>query len=173
MEAEPELWLPHVDPSGSVLGRVRRSDVHGNPTLLHSVVHLLVENARGQLLLQLRSRTKDIQPGRWDTSVGGHVHYGETIQAALRRETQEELGFDPGEQPPPLLYRYVMKNSIESELVYTHHLSCEGPFQRQEEEIDALRFWSPTEIETTLGQGVFTPNFEDEYRRLKSYRDGG
>ena len=55
---------------------------------------------------------KDIQPGRWDTSVGGHVDYGEEIEVALRREAREELGLhDIG--LPRLLFRYVFQSRVE------------------------------------------------------------
>ena len=56
------------------------------------VVHLHVFNASGELFLQHRAETKDVQPGRWDTSVGGHVDFGESIHDALKREASEELG---------------------------------------------------------------------------------
>lgn len=39
--------------------------------LLHPVVHLHLFNSRGELYLQKRPEWKDIQPGRWDTAVGG------------------------------------------------------------------------------------------------------
>ena len=35
---------------------------------------------------------EDIQPGKWDTSVGGHVDLGESVEMALHREVKEELG---------------------------------------------------------------------------------
>jgi len=65
---------------------------HGNPALVHRAVHVLVVNAAGELLLQKRSARKDIQPGKWDTSVGGHLEPGESYFAAALREMREELG---------------------------------------------------------------------------------
>lgn len=34
-------------------------------------------------------------------------------------------------------------------------------------ELDGGRFWSIEEIKNNLGKGVFTPNFESEFARLK------
>jgi isopentenyldiphosphate isomerase len=155
-----------VDEEGRVVGTARRSEVHGNRRLMHPVVHCLVTDGSGRLLLQLRSRHKDVQPGKWDTSVGGHVDPGETIEQALRRELREELGLDPEGCAPEFLYRYVMRSDIETELVHTFRLTSEGPFRPDPNEIDDVRFWTPAEIEAELGGGVFTPNFEDEYARF-------
>ncbi len=160
--------LPLVDEEGRVVGTARRSEVHGNPRLMHPVVHCLVTDRSGRLLLQLRSPHKDVQPGKWDTSVGGHVDPGETIEEALRRELREELGLDPEGCVPEFLYRYVMRSDIETELVHTYRLTLEGPFCPDPNEIDEVRFWTAAEIEARLGSGVFTPNFEDEYRRLRN-----
>ncbi len=160
-------WFPLVDPTGAVIGRARREECHGDPALLHPVVHCLVRNRSGDLLLQLRSEEKDIQPGKWDTSVGGHVTAGESEAEALRREMREEIGLDAGAASPRLLYRYLHRNPVESELVATYLAETDGPFVRQAAEVQALRFWTEAEIETALGSGVFTPNFEEEYARYR------
>lgn len=162
--------FPLVDEQGGVLGSVMRSEAHGNPALMHPVVHCLVTDGQGRLLLQLRSLDKDIQPGKWDTSVGGHVGFGESIEEAAYRELAEEIGLEAGSVQLRFLYRYVMRNEIESELVHTYECQSEGPFRRQPSEIDELRFWTDEQIEAHLGTGVFTPNFEDEYRRFRSSR---
>jgi isopentenyldiphosphate isomerase len=160
--------FPLVNEQGEVIGSALRSEVHGNPSLMHPVVHCIVVNARGDLLLQLRSRDKDVQPGRWDTSVGGHVGLGESIDHAIARELSEEIGLDAASVTLRLLYRYVNRSPIETELVHTYHCAVEGPFRRQESEIDELRFWTREQVRKALGTGVFTPNFEDEFRRFEA-----
>jgi len=161
-------WLPLVDLDGQTTGKARRSEVHGNPRLMHPVVHCLVFNQAGSLLLQLRSLTKDVQPGRWDTSVGGHVGLEESPAAAVVREVREELGIIVQTQEVLFLYRYVMRSSIETELVHTYVMTHEGPFVPEPNEIDELRFWSPSDIEADLGTSIFTPNFEEEYARSRA-----
>ncbi len=161
-------WLPLVDKEGQTIGRARRSEVHGNPSLMHPVVHCLVFNRAGSLLLQLRSMSKDVQPGRWDTSVGGHVGLDESLEAALLREVKEELSILVQAEQFSFLYRYIMRSAIETELVHTYAVTHEGPFVPEAGDIDELRFWSWCEIEAALGTSVFTPNFEDEYARASA-----
>lgn len=161
-------WLPIVDAAGNCVGRARRREAHGNPALMHPVVHCLVSDASGGLLLQLRSHTKDVQPGKWDTSVGGHVDFGESVEQALVREIREELGLHVPLEHLRFLYRYQMRSSIETELVHTFALCHEGPFRPEPGEIDELRVWSHGEVLSALGQGVFTPNFEDEFARYRA-----
>jgi hypothetical protein len=63
--------FPVVDEEGHVLGSATRGECHNGARLLHPVVHLHVFNASGDIYLQKRPEWKDIQPGKWDTAVGG------------------------------------------------------------------------------------------------------
>ena len=85
-------YLEIVNEKGEIIGSAQRSEIHGNPSLMHKVVHVLVFNREGDLLLQKRSQNKDVAPGKWDTSVGGHVEAGEDLLGSCKREMLEELG---------------------------------------------------------------------------------
>lgn len=158
-----EEMFPVVDEQGNILGAATRGECHGGSRLLHPVVHLHVFNSQGDLYLQHRPLWKDIQPGRWDTAVGGHVDLGESVDMALRREAREELGLE-GFVPEPL-DTYVFESVRERELVYTFRTTWDGPVCPSDE-LDGGRFWTPDEIRQQLGKGVFTPNFESELRRV-------
>ncbi len=160
-----EEWFDIVTSEGNIIGKAPRSAVHGQPELMHPVVHAHILNSRGDIFLQKRASSKDIQPGKWDTAIGGHVNSGETIEHALRREAEEELGISHIEYQP--IFRYVMRNELESELVYGFLLQEEGPFHPDPSEISEARFWSLEEVDNSLGKDLLTPNFEKEFGILK------
>lgn len=155
-----EEMLEVVDASGAVKGIAKRSEVHGNPSMMHRVVHVLVFNDKGELLLQKRSMNKDVAPGKWDTSVGGHVNPGEDIKEAAKREMQEELGISEAE--PVLLYNYLFRNDFESELVSTFSCVFNGKITFNKEEIDEVRFYDLKKISENMGTGLLSDNFELE-----------
>ncbi len=157
-----------VDEEGRVVGTATRRACHSNPALIHQTVHVLVLDGEGRLFLQKRSAHKDIQPGKWDTSVGGHMVPGEAPEAAAAREMTEELGVPP--RSLRFLYRYLWRSNVETELVRTFMTLHEGPFRLHPDEIEEGRFWGVADVEQGLGSGCFTPNFELEFRKLRSWQ---
>ena len=155
--------FPVVTEQGEVIGSATRGECHSGSRLLHPVVHLHVFNSRGEIYLQKRPEWKDIQPGKWDTAVGGHVDYGETPAEALQREVREELGIT--EFLPQFVDMYVFDSRRERELVYVQRTTYDGPVRPSQNELDGGRFWSTAEIRAAIGQGILTPNFESEYQR--------
>ena len=160
---QKEEWFPLVDSDGSVIGKATRKECHSGSKLLHPVIHLHVFNDAGDLFLQKRSESKDIQPSKWDTAVGGHVDWGETVEDALRREAMEELGIIGF--TPQLVTCYEFESEIERELVHTYKTTYNGVILPNKDEIEEGRFWTLAEVKAGMGKGIFTPNFEGEIGR--------
>lgn len=152
--------FPIVNEAGMVVGCATRGECHSGIKILHPVVHLHLFNSKGDLFLQKRPIWKDIQPGKWDTAVGGHVEYGEEVEDALMREAKEELGINDFIHEK--VGCYVFESTKERELVYSFMTIYDGKILTTEE-LDGGRFWSKEEILNNLGKNVFTPNFESEY----------
>ncbi len=162
MDNQQEIF-PIVNEQGEVKGSATRGECHSGSKLLHPVVHLHVFNSRGEVYLQRRPDWKDIQPGKWDTAVGGHVDYGETPEEALLREVGEELGIK--DFVPEFVDMYVFESQRERELVYVNRTTYDGPVCPSADELAGGRFWTMQEIGEAMGKGVLTPNFESEFRR--------
>lgn len=158
--------LPALDACGRVFGRMTRAYAHSGSMVLHPVVHLHLVNPRGEIYLQKRSMSKDLLPGYWDTAVGGHVGYGESIAEALSREACEELGLS--DFSPVSLVSYVFTSAVESELVNVFAAAGRFDPKPDRNEVEEGRWWSAAEIREAIGKSVLTPNFESEYQRIRA-----
>jgi isopentenyldiphosphate isomerase/intracellular septation protein A len=159
-----EEWFDIVDGEGKVLGKAPRSLCHSRKGLLHPVVHLHVLNSQDRLFLQKRSPEKQIQPGKWDTAVGGHVSSGETVEAALKREAAEELGLSGFKAAA--VARYIWESDVESELVYMFVTRTDGPLRINPAEISEGKFWKISRIKESRARDILTPNLEFELEIL-------
>lgn len=163
-----EEWVPLVNEQGKVTGQAPRSKVHNGSKLLHPVVHLHVLNKNGSILLQKRPVDKLIQPGKWDTAVGGHISAGETLEQALKKEVFEEIGLKGFSAKLQKVYKW--ESEVEAELIYLFTTYDYKGFRIQSDEVEELRFWTKKQVEKNLGDAIFTPNFEMEFGMLKEFK---
>ena len=155
------------DEAGNRIGTAPRSECHGDPKLLHHTAHVVVFHPEtGAILLQKRAVTKDIQPGKWDTAVGGHLALGEDYEAGARRELAEELGVTA---PAELEYLFdgKIRNAIESEDTRVFAIRMAEGFKFQKSEIDEIRFWTAAELFAPENRKLFTPNLRAELDELR------
>lgn len=160
-----EEWFDIVDRDGRVVGSAPRPVCHSQPGFLHPVVHVHLLDDRDRIFLQKRSRHKEIQPGMWDTAVGGHIRSGEKIEEALKREAEEELGLK--ELKARFVARYVWETDVESELVFMFMARTDKDPTINPEEIEEGKFWKIKKIREKKGRQIFTPNFEHEFSLLE------
>lgn len=158
-------WFPVVAPSGMVIGRATRSYCHSGKKPLHPVIHIHIIDRFSRIYLQKRSMKKDIQPGKWDTAVGGHISYGEGVLEAVYREASEELGFS--EFNPIHIDAYEFESEIEREMVNVFAVVGSYELHPDLDEVDEGRWWDIADIDANLGKGVFTPNFESEFTMIR------
>jgi len=162
-----EEWFDLIDLQRNTIGQAPRSVCHQNPGLIHRAVHVLVFDHQHHLFLQKRSEHKDVQPNKWDTSVGGHLNPGEKPIDGATREMREELGISNQVLTPA--YEYVWRSEIETEWITAFAITYEGPFKLDQGEIAEGRFWSPDEIRSKLTDGIFTPQFVNEFSKMTEW----
>ena len=79
-----------VDENCTVLYQTSKVKAHQD-ALLHRCVIAEVINSKGEWLMVKQSQTRQ-EPGKFVSPMGGHVSAGESLEDALKREMQEELG---------------------------------------------------------------------------------
>ncbi len=156
-----------VDNSDSVVGSASRDEVHRSG-FLHRSAHLLVFDSHGRVLLQKRSSEKDRFPGRWDSSVSGHVDSGEEYDECVVREASEEIGLDL-EGVPERMFKIDACKETDNEFTWAYRHYSEGPFVVSEEEISEVRWFSVDRVDQMLLEegDVFSPTFAVVWRLLK------
>ena len=158
-------YFPIVESNGLVIGRSTREYCHGGSKPLHPVIHIHIIDLFCRIYLQKRAMNKDIQPGKWDTAVGGHVSYGESIVEAVYREAYEELRFQ--EFNPIHLETYEFESPVEREMVSVFAAVGTYDLRPDPEEVAEGRWWPVEDIDANIGKGVFTPNFESEFKMIR------
>jgi 16S rRNA (adenine1518-N6/adenine1519-N6)-dimethyltransferase len=138
---KPGELLAVVDEDDRLLAPRDRATIH-REHLLHRAVHILLVNRRGELLLQKRSYRKERFPGRWDSSVSGHVDASESYSESAKRELQEEIGV---RAPLVELAKVPASTATGNEFIKVFGGVYDGPFHWNQHEIDTGGFF-PLEL---------------------------
>lgn len=136
MDDQNELFIV-VDKNDKVLGYRTRYDCHHNKQLIHRAVGIVVYNNKGQILVQKRSKNKDLHPNFYTISASGHVSKGQSYKQAALRELKEELGIKSTLKQEK---KFLAEMPQETEIDCLFTTIYEGPFYPNGEEIDEVRF---------------------------------
>ena len=148
-----------VDDSDTVVGRASREEVHRSGHL-HRSAHLLVFDSDGRVLLQKRSSAKDTFPGRWDSSVSGHVDSGEWYDECVVREASEEIGIALSETPEKL-FKIDACEETANEFTWVYRTLNAGPFSVNQQEISEIRWFTKEDVSRLIDskREIFSPAF--------------
>jgi len=162
--------LDIVDEADEVVAQATRAAVHaGNH--LHRATHMLLQNSRGQVFVQLRSKTKDMNPGLWDTSAAGHVDAGESYLDCAVRELQEELGVTAQADQLQEFMRVAPSADNGFEFVRVYWVKSDDPITLEPDEIDDGRWLSIGDLENWLAERPeeFTPDFHHIWQNAQAF----
>lgn len=133
-----ELFIV-ADKDDNMVGYKTRRECHQNKNLIHRAIHILIVNDKGEILMQKRSATKDLQPGYYTLSVGGHVVKGEIYESSARRELEEELGIKISFKKAT---KYLAEVEDQTEFVMIFKGMSNGPFKIDKREVEYVKFFT-------------------------------
>jgi len=128
----------HVDEEDKVIGKVTRKEAR-EKNLIHRGAIILVFNSKGEILVQKRSMTKDVFPGRYEMMVGGVCDYGEDYETTARRELFEEVGL---KSELEYLFTCLYMDNYLKQVAAVYRTVSDDKLVLQEEEVDSAEFMS-------------------------------
>ena len=152
-----EEFLEVYSPEGTKTGQKKsKSEIH-RKGLFHSTVHVWIFTEEGNILIQKRSKKKELNPGVWDVSVAGHIKFNENIKEAAKRETLEETGININTKDLLKIGVYrsinIHPTAIDKEFFHTYILKIDKNsinLDFKNNEVDDLKFISIEEMESLI-----------------------
>jgi len=152
--------LDIVNDADEVVGQATRTRVHAE-NRMHRATHIILRNSTGDIFIQLRSKTKDTNPGLWDSSAAGHVDAGEGYDACAARELHEELGVLVSADALVEIGRIAPTSSNGFEFVRIYAATSDDPITLEAGEIDDGKWVTRAELEQWMSDNpeVFADTF--------------
>ena len=158
------------------LDRIGTGEVHPRgqklpPDRYHIVVHVVIFNARGEMLIQQRQPFKEGWPNLWDVTVGGSAVAGDTSRQAAEREVMEEIGLriDLTNTLPHLTLPF--RDGFDDIYLLEQEVDLDS-LRLQESEVQAVRWATEDEIQQMLADGRFIPYHASLITLLFALRKG-
>lgn len=153
-----------VDDQDTVLGSITRDEAHTDKSKIHRAILVLVSNSEKALLFQKRTEHKDLYPGFWGLSCGGHVSPGESYRLAAVRELQEELGVNLYLQP---IEKILFQKESESEFIQVYKAETEEiPQNFDVDEISEMRWVERNDLVDFIEREKVTPTGIETLKKL-------
>lgn len=167
---DEELIL--VDEHDTPIGHLDKASCHDGAGILHRAFSLFLFDSEGRTLLQQRAAGKRLWPGYWSNSCCSHPRRSESMEEAVERRLDQELGV---QAQLHFLYKFRYQAAFETlgsehELCWVYAGRCDQRPVVNSTEISNWRWLPPAELEHELNRYPerFTPWFKLEWARLQA-----
>lgn len=161
-----------VDELDREIGGRPKSECHEGNGILHRAFSIFVFNGNDELLLQQRSAEKPLWPNYWSNTCCSHPRRGESMETAVSRRLEQELGFEC-----ELEFLYKFKYHAQYGAVGAEHEYCwvyfgryDGPVDVNVKEIGDWQFIGVGALDAELEERPekFTPWFKMEWMHIRN-----
>jgi len=160
-----EYWLPIVNDTGRVIGRVARSASLEKPgTYQHPLIRIMVYKPG---FVFLSPRTYEFCPdvGKYDHPFECMMEYGVSVEESIEKMQKE---FFPGSHSPKFLLRYKHENAIGRWQVLLYLLTIEDENELIGLDKNDGKFWTIQQIRENVGKSFFSTFLEGEIDLLET-----
>ncbi len=167
---EAELLIL-VDEDDVEIGHLDKAACHNGDGVLHRAFSLFIFNRSGDLLLQQRSPSKRLWPLSWSNSCCSHPRKGESMERAIERRLDEELGMS-SHFHHLFTFQYRAKYldvGSENEVCWVFAGLSDHQPEANVHEINAVRWIAPGALdqEFETRPDIFTPWFAMEWPQVR------
>jgi len=164
-----------VDIKGKPTGDTCMKSVAHQNGILHASSHIWFYTVTGEILIQKRSKSKEIYPDLWDVSVAGHIAAGEISIKSAIREIKEEIGLDISEKELSYQGIWIEKHEhtnglIDNEVHHIYIAKLKEHFCKltaQKEEVSDLKLVSLNYLENNYtNSALFVPHCSKYYQYI-------
>jgi len=156
---QKEYWLPIVDETGRVIGRVARSASLEKPgTYQHPLIRILVYKSG---FIYLSPRTYEFCPdvGKYDYPFEYMMEYGVSVEETIEKMQKD---FFPTSHSPKFLLRYKHENAIGHWQVLLYLLTIDDENELTNLNNSNGKFWTIQQIRENIGKSYFSSFLEGE-----------
>lgn len=134
------------------------------------VVHVIVFNREGKMLIQQRASDRASHPNKWDFSVGGSVVSGETSSEGAERELFEELGIKFKLSGTQANFSINFEKGFDDFYIIDYDIDSKD-IVLQKEEVQSVKWADKQEILSLIRSGGFIEFRESLVELLFEFRD--
>ncbi|MDD2474300.1 MAG: hypothetical protein PHI32_00090 [Dysgonamonadaceae bacterium] len=161
-----EEWLPVVNESGNVQGKVAKSVSQSMKNkFLHPMVRVaLIHDSK--VYLRSRDETRLLDPGKLDYPFEKYMQYDQNIDQAVKIAIKKEIQTD--ELPVRFLLKYIFENEDTKRLIFLYVSNITSVDDFNKLHLEGGKLWTINQIDDNVGKDIFSECFELEFEYLKN-----